>query len=100
MGFMKHFRSRSKLRDKDHPQAQYAFPAVYTGPDLISRLPEKVLRLIFQNVCPHSTDETFESSESSIVSDGCMLCDLRDLANCSKTRRQWYPIASGLLYVF
>ncbi|KAF2497172.1 F-box domain protein [Lophium mytilinum] len=99
MGFMKHFRSRSKLRDKDKDlHQQHFFPAVYTGPDRISRLPEKVLRLIFQNVCPHSTDETCESSESSIVSDGCMLCDLRDLANCSKTRRQWYPIASGLLY--
>ena len=98
MGFMKHFRSRSKPKDREKQQLQDAyFPAVYTGPDHINRLPDTVLRLIFAYVCPHSRDETFNSSETSMVGEGCMLCDLRDLSTCSKVRRQWYPVASGML---
>jgi hypothetical protein len=28
-----------------------------------------------------------------------MSCDMRDLAHCALTKRQWYGVAAGLLYV-
>ena len=56
----------------------------------------QVLRRIFEEVCPHSTDDTLDGSEDS-GNDGCMSCDTRDLAHCALTRRSWYGIAAGLL---
>ncbi|OCK81013.1 hypothetical protein K432DRAFT_381719 [Lepidopterella palustris CBS 459.81] len=102
MGFMKHFRSRSKQKDKEKEKGKELrsdlyFPA-YTGPDQTARLPETVVKIIFGYICPHSQDETYEPNESSMITEGCMLCDLRDLSNCSLVKQQWYPWASSMLY--
>jgi len=103
MRFMRHFRSRSKPKHKDKDKkdpdrARVPFPTAYTGPECISRLDEfpHILRRIFEYVCPHTRDNSYEANEFSEF-EGCSLCDTRDLANCSKVRRNWYPIASGLL---
>ncbi|EOD46808.1 Vps54-like protein [Neofusicoccum parvum] len=107
MGFLKHLRSRSNLKDKSKnhgPQAHvytshhHPPPLTYRGRDCTEQLPDKVLRRIFELVCPHTTDDSYETSEKSMIGDGCMLCDLRDLASCAQVRRRWYGAAQGLLY--
>jgi hypothetical protein len=95
MGFMKRFRRKSPKTKQARPRDDVYIPA-YHGPDQTRRLDDKILRLIFEQICPHSTDETFESSEES-GHDGCMTCDMRDLAHCALTKRQWYGVAAGLL---
>ncbi|KAF2685046.1 F-box domain-containing protein [Lentithecium fluviatile CBS 122367] len=99
MGFMKKFRRPKSPKNKDlrtRARDDFQFPA-YSGPDQTRRLDDKILRRIFEQVCPHAMDETFESSEES-GHDGCMSCDTRDLAHCALTKRQWYGVAAGLLY--
>ena len=72
----------------------------YAGPDCTAALPDAVLRRIFLAVCPHAADESLDASEhATALGDGCMLCDVRDLSNCSKACRKWYPVASGVLCV-
>jgi hypothetical protein len=106
MGLLKHFRSRSKLKTDEKANGkvngkangQVYYPAaVAPGRDYIGRLPPKVLKQIFEYICPHTLDQSYEASEKVEVGDGCMLCDLRDLANCAKARRGWYQIAQELL---
>ncbi|KAG9197918.1 hypothetical protein G6514_000700 [Epicoccum nigrum] len=104
MGWFKRFSRKKSSTPKKSvdlrvPRNDYYSPATYEyhGPDQTTRLPEKVLRRIFEEVCPHSTDDTLDGSEDS-GNDGCMSCDTRDLAHCALTRRSWYGIAAGLLY--
>ncbi|TKA79935.1 hypothetical protein B0A49_02493 [Cryomyces minteri] len=100
MGFLKHFRSKSKLKEaavSKSPSPRSAQPARY-GRDFTARLGEEELERIFGFVCPHALDDTYESSERSMIGDGCMLCDLRDLANCARVCLKWYQVAQKLLY--
>ncbi|KAI9667169.1 MAG: hypothetical protein M1831_001346 [Alyxoria varia] len=94
MGFLKHIRSRSRLKSQQELQ-DYPKPR---GPDRLSELPRPVVARIFHFVCPHTTDETFEVNEKSLVGSGCGLCDLRDLANCALVNRRWYLVAQDVLY--
>ena len=101
MGFFKRFK-RLKSPKKTSPPARNDFysPVIqaYNGPDQTPRLPDKLIRRIFEEVCPHAADESLVGSEDS-GNDGCMSCDMRDLAHCALTKRQWYGIAAGLLFV-
>lgn len=63
----------------------------------IDRLPAPLLERIFALVCPHAHDETFETCENSAIEDTCMLCDLRDLAQCAKVSRRWRKLAANVL---
>ncbi|MCJ1310389.1 hypothetical protein MMC25_004053 [Agyrium rufum] len=64
-----------------------------------NRLPIRVLDAIFSAVCPHAADETYLTAEDSIFDDnGCMLCDMRDLAQCARVCRQWGIVAQSRLY--
>ena len=65
--------------------------------DPTARLPDKVLRLIFEAVCPHSTDVSYDAYENANVGDGCMLCDLRDLSICTRVRKSWHKSAQEQL---
>ncbi|RWA07255.1 hypothetical protein EKO27_g7857 [Xylaria grammica] len=47
-------------------------------------LPAPILERVFSFVCPHSSDESYETCERSAVEDTCMLCDLRDLAHAAQ----------------
>ncbi|KAF2021122.1 F-box domain-containing protein [Aaosphaeria arxii CBS 175.79] len=98
MGFMKRFRRQKSPKNKDFfPRNDYHSVAAYHGPDCTPRLNDKILRRIFEEVCPHSMDESLDSSEDS-GNEGCMTCDMRDLAHCALVKRQWYSVAAGLLY--
>ena len=104
MGFLKHFRSRSKVKlDEPEDFTVYSnarprgrdYSAKLNHPDFVN-----IRRRIFQYVCPHSDDDTFETSERTTVGEGCMLCDLRDLAQCAQVRRDWFGVAVDQLYVY
>lgn len=64
----------------------------------LAQLPAAILERIFTFVCPHSYDESYATCEQSSVDDGCMLCDLRDLAHCVAVCRRWKEEAIKLLY--
>ncbi|KAF7195798.1 hypothetical protein HII31_02815 [Pseudocercospora fuligena] len=101
MGLLKHFRSRSRLKQDSPPRANTAYYSpnyARGGRDFTTRLPEKVLSIIFSYLCPHTQDYTYEPCEQSQIGDGCMLCDLRDLAHCAQTCRKWYAVAQQSLY--
>jgi hypothetical protein len=66
---------------------------------VFAHFPPAILERIFTYVCPHSRDETYETCEQSSVEDGCMLCDLRDLAHCVAVCRKWRIEAVKLMYV-
>ncbi|KAI7553347.1 hypothetical protein KC331_g1291 [Hortaea werneckii] len=102
MGLLKHFRSRSRLNNQQ-PQSPSRSPHAspihsYRGRDQTQRLPDNILESIFEYTCPHTLDHTYEPSERSQIGDGCMLCDLRDLASCAQVCRKWYAIAQRQLY--
>ena len=66
---------------------------------LASRLPAHLLKKISIYVCPHTQDEAYTTSEDSMIEDGCMLCDMRDLAQCALVCRHWGEVAQNILYV-
>ncbi|CAI7590374.1 unnamed protein product [Penicillium pancosmium] len=72
-------------------------PLRTTGRDYTRKLPRPVLAYIFALTCPHTLDESYDTSEES-MSDGCMLCDMRDLAHCAQVCKRWFIEARALLY--
>jgi len=98
MGLLKHFRSRSKLGSdyKQNARVDYSVQPV-AGRDYIARLPPRLLKYIFEFLCPHTLDKSYDVSEKADVGDGCMLCDLRDLAHCAAVRSSWYQPAQQQL---
>lgn len=77
----------------------YLYPPTYESAQLVAQLPSNVLQRIFAFVCPHACDESYETCEESASDQGCMLCDLRDLAHCVRTSKQWRRNAVPVLFV-
>ncbi|RAK73806.1 F-box domain protein [Aspergillus fijiensis CBS 313.89] len=75
-----------------------AYPRSTSNQDLTKSLPRPILHRIFAAVCPHTVDDSYETSEESMTEDGCMLCDMRDLAHCALVCQRWYLEARALLY--
>lgn len=70
------------------------------GPNYIKKLDRKTLSRIFGFVCPHALDTSYVISDQVDLGKGtCMLCNLRDLANCSRVCKSWQNPAMELLYV-
>ncbi len=100
MKFLKHIRSKSKVKDKDSAQSR-TYPPQYSlrsGTDTTARLPTDLLQRLFIEVCPLTVDGTYDSSEESLVDYGCALCDVKDLAQCALVSRKWWSAAQDLLY--
>ncbi|PGH20124.1 hypothetical protein AJ80_03692 [Polytolypa hystricis UAMH7299] len=106
MGFLKHFRKK-KSRSKDfqheskHNYSQSdSYHHQYSAPrrDYTRCLPDNVLQNIFAQLCPHALDGSLSSAEESMTDDGCMLCDMRDLAHCVLACKKWYRQAQPILY--
>lgn len=72
-------------------------PRSAPGRDYTRKLPRPVLAYIFVLVCPHCVDESYETSEESMT-DGCMLCDMRDLAHSAQVCKRWAIEARTFLY--
>lgn len=100
MKFLKHIRSKSKVKDRDLVQIKdYAEQYCNCSEkDAIARLPAELLQRIFTELCPLTVDDTYDSSEESLVDYGCALCDVKDLAQCALVSRGWGNAAQELLY--
>lgn len=103
MKLLAKIRSKARLRERDPEAVVYHQHDFLPGNDVASKLPEnvreRILTAIFAFVSPHSQDEAYTSFENSMLEDGCMLCDTRDLANCSLVCRSWSKPAQALLCV-
>lgn len=61
------------------------------------RLPDQILERVFTFICPHTSDESYETCEQSAIEDACMLCDVRDLAHAGIVCKKWRKTAIKLL---
>ncbi|OOG00131.1 hypothetical protein ASPCADRAFT_504025 [Aspergillus carbonarius ITEM 5010] len=102
MGLLSRLRRRSKSHSRAGNVATYEHLCVDThhsfGLDATKKLPRPLLARIFAYVCPHTVDSSYDTSEESMTEDGCMLCDMRDLAHCAAVCKRWYLEARSLLY--
>ncbi|KAL8922420.1 MAG: hypothetical protein Q9208_005142 [Pyrenodesmia sp. 3 TL-2023] len=99
------FLNRSKSRLKNGDEAQiYSSNALNARSsnnlrrDLTSGLPLKLLTAVLSNICPHALDDNFSSLEESMRDGGCMLCDMRDLAQCALVSRRFLVATQTILY--
>ncbi|KKK17645.1 F-box domain protein [Aspergillus rambellii] len=109
MGLLSRLRGRSKSQggagvavSYEHLRTDTRYERVPSisgfATDQTKRLPSQVLSRILAFVCPHAVDGSYDTSEESMTEDGCMLCDMRDLAHCGLVCKRWYPVAQSLLY--
>lgn len=102
MGLLRHIRTRSRIKDShDDSSASKGAWGIENlslgGVDVTARLPSTILSRIFVEVCPLTVDDSYNSSEESLLEDGCALCDMKDLAQCALVSRKWYTAARELL---
>jgi hypothetical protein len=91
--------NKLKARRSAGTSTEFATPPrskTIPGRDYTRKLPRPVLAYIFALVCPHTVDESHETSEESMT-DGCMLCDMRDLAHAAQVCKRWFIEARALL---
>ena len=104
MKFLGHIRSRSGLKHDNGAQAQVyrhtnaASQHARTGPGPASKMALGELEIILAYVCPHSQDFSYDGLEYSTFDERCMLCDMRDLAECALVSRSWAKAVQRLLY--
>ncbi|KAL8704658.1 MAG: hypothetical protein Q9201_002192 [Fulgogasparrea decipioides] len=104
MKFLQHIRSKSRLKNEDTaPFDEYRAPTVHSprnrsGRDSTSRLPLKLLTKILSYICLHAWDDNYLSLEDSMRDGGCMLCDMRDLAQCALVSRRFLVATQTILY--
>lgn len=67
--------------------------------DPTKRMSSRHLSIVLSCICPHTLDDSYKSSEECLTKDGCMLCDMRDLAHCALVNKKWYMAAQPLLSV-
>lgn len=89
--------ARKQQAYSHHDDPVTATPLPIPRHDLTKELPDNVLTRIFTFVCPHAVDNSYENSEESMTENGCMLCDMRDLAYCALVCKRWYYAARALL---
>ncbi|THV89334.1 hypothetical protein D6D26_09790 [Aureobasidium pullulans] len=101
MGFFKHLRAKShnKSNESSSNSPRRSPIAIRPGRDFAAKLPNDILTKIMVQVAPHTQDATFEPSERSTIGEGCMLCDLRDLAKAGQVCRRWYNAAATVFSV-
>lgn len=90
-------RLRARPRRSAGTTSEPTSPPRVAGRDYTKKLPRPVLARILAFVCPHAMDNSYETSEESMT-DGCMLCDMRDLAHCAQVSKRWFLEARTLLY--
>ncbi|KAH8701997.1 F-box domain protein [Talaromyces proteolyticus] len=108
MHFLKKLRSPSRSKSAGNESISSAFScsnSSHSSPahsdrsiDTTRQIPRHILSKIFSYICPHALDESYKSAEESMTEDGCMLCDMRDLAHCALVCKRWHSLAQTLLY--
>jgi hypothetical protein len=99
MGLFKHFRSKPTPNDP-RPRVNGHYISAPLGPNYTARLDRKVLTRIFAFVCPHTQDTSYQVLDDVDLGDTCMLCNLRDLAQCARVCKAWHDPAMQLMYEF
>lgn len=79
-------------------QRTSSYASISSSVSPVSQLPAAILATIFGYISPHSSDETYESSEASLAGHGCPLCNTRDLAQASQVCRRWHALVQKPLY--
>lgn len=113
MKFLSHMRSKSKLKNYDEARSVQNYRPQNrisntddpyqssnfdpSHPSYVSRLPSHLLRKILIFICPHAEDDSYVSSDDSMIDAGCMLCDMRDLAQCALVKKDWSEASALLL---
>ena len=104
MKLLDSIRSKSRLKSQNH--AISALNSIFDNssfldipflPNPTSKFSIELLIELFSYVCPHSQDSSCTTCEESMIDAGCMLCDMRDLAQCALVNRQWSDAALSLL---
>ncbi|KAL8975689.1 MAG: hypothetical protein Q9197_000103 [Variospora fuerteventurae] len=101
MKFLQHMRSKSRLKSGDEAQIyehKARSPNNQTRRDFTSGLPLKLLTGILSQICPHALDDNYLSLEESMRDGGCMLCDMRNLAQCALVSRRFLVATQTILY--
>lgn len=100
MKFLQHMRSKSRLKSGDEAQIyghKARSPNNQTRRDFTSGLPLKLLTGILSQICPHALDDNYLSLEESMRDGGCMLCDMRNLAQCALVSRRFLVATQTIL---
>lgn len=101
MKFLVRTKPRAKRTDdrNDHilpHHAQSLQPSVSRFvPNPTVRFPGGLLETVLSYSCPQ--DDSYKSSEDSMVGGGCMLCDLKDLSQCALVNKQWSKAAQNVM---
>lgn len=100
MKFLQHMRSKSRLKSGDEAQIYEHKARSFnnqTRRDFTSGLPLKLLTAILSQICPHALDDNYLSLEESMRDGGCMLCDMRNLAQCALVSRRFLVATQTIL---
>ena len=83
-----------------NPDLLFSQNGNHYGVDWTAALPQNVMQMIFEYVCPHTMDESYVCNEDSPTEEmGCMLCNMRDLSHCVLVCKRWRKFAVPVLYV-
>ena|ERR1700749_4646888 len=99
MGLFKHLRSKPIKANDSRPKVYGHYISSPLGQDYTTRLDRKVLARIFTFVCPHTLDTSYQILDDVDLGDTCMLCNLRNLAQCARVCKAWHDPAMQVLYV-
>ena len=80
-----------------NPELLFSRNGNHYGVDWTAQLPQNVMQKIFEYVCPHTMDESYECNEDSAEDMGCMLCNMRDLSYCVLVCKRWRKFAVPVL---
>lgn len=86
----------NRSRSEADTEADEEEPVIRQDP--ITTLPPRAVNLILARICPHAYDNSLASTEQCMAEEtGCVLCDLKDLAQCARVSSDWYAVARPLL---
>ena len=96
-------RSKSRLKSHNSPPVSHlvvndcSILGPSFSPNPTAEFPQQLVIKLLSFVCPHAQDGSYIPCEESMLDGGCMLCDMRDLAQCASVNNQWGGLAEKLL---
>jgi hypothetical protein len=99
MTIFKRFRSKPQANEEARPRVNGYHISAPLPANFTAQLDKKILTRIFGFVCPHTLDTSYQVLDEVDLGDTCMLCNLRDLAQCTRVCKAWHDPAMTLMYV-
>ena len=97
MGLFRHLRSKPIKAKDNSPRVNVDYISSPPGPDYTAKLDRKLLARIFTFVCPHTLDTSYQNLDDVDLGDTCMLCNLRNLAQCARVCKAWHDPVMQIL---